>query len=385
MAQKSDISNESEMAHAYTPGLKVKRMEIVRRIRRLPIKGNIFVNEGDRVDFHTVIARTVIPGEPQIIKASANLGVTPELLKDYMIKREGEEVKEGERICGFDAFFGLWKNWVLSPIDGTIESVSYITGQIVLRGEPVPISVDAYVPGAVVKVMEGEGAVIETKGAIVQGVFGIGGERHGGVKVLVESPRDHLTAEKITPDCEGKVVVGGSLVSREALKKAVELGVAGVVVGGIRDIDLEDLLGYEVGVAITGQEEVGLTLIITEGFGEMVINPRTLELLKEYEGEMAAINGATQIRAGVIRPEIIIPHSKHVTKGDLSELAGGMRVGTHIRIIREPHFGGLGTVVDLPVELRRIETESSVRVVEIELDNGERVIVPRANVEIIET
>ncbi len=385
MAQKPETSKEFEMAHAYTPGLKVKRIEVIRRIRRLPIRGSISVNEGDKVNFHTKIAETVMPGEPQIVKASSSLGVTPELLKDYMVKKEGERVKEGERICGFNAFFGLWKNWVLSPIDGTIESVSYVTGQIVLREEPVPISVDAYIPGKVVKVMEGEGAVVETKGAIVQGVFGIGGERHGEIKVLVESPKDHLKADKITSDCEGKVVVGGSLVSREALKRAAELGVAGIVAGGIRDVDLADLLGYEIGVAITGQEEVGLTLIITEGFGEMAMNPRTLELLKEFEGETAAINGATQIRAGVIRPEIIIPHEKYAIEGGLSELTGGMKIGTHIRVIREPYFGRLGKVVDLPIELRRIKTESSVRVVEVELENGERVIVPRANVEIIET
>lgn len=67
------------------------------------------------------------------------------------------------------------------------------------------------------------------------------------------------------------------------------------------------------------------------------------------------------------------------------ELSSGMKPGTKIRIIREPYFGALGEVISLPIELQKVESESSVRVIEIELEGGERVIVPRANVEIIET
>ncbi len=58
--------------------------------------------------------------------------------------------------------------------------------------------------------------------------------------------------------------------------------------------------------------------------------------------------------------------------------------GTPIRIIRKPYFGAIGVVSKLPVPLQRIETESDVRVLEAELADGKRVIVPRANVEIIE-
>jgi len=42
-------------------------------------------------------------------------------------------------------------------------------------------------------------------------------------------------------------------------------------------------------------------------------------------------------------------------------------------------------VVSLPVELQEIESESSVRMIDIELEDGSKVIVPRANVKIIET
>jgi len=181
------------------------------------------------------------------------------------------------------------------------------------------------------------------------------------------------------------VIVGGSFVTADTLRKAVEVGAAGIVVGGIDDKNLRDFLGYDIGVAITGSEQKGITLIITEGFGKISMAHRTFELLKSIEGKKVSINGATQIRAGVIRPEIIAPGANpEDLKSDHEEISGGLDIGTHVRVIREPYFGRIGKVTALPPELQVIETEAKVRVLELEFEDGTRVLVPRANVEIIE-
>ena len=200
---------------------------------------------------------------------------------------------------------------------------------------------------------------------------------------MVDSNEDILTADKILAEHKGKIIVGGSLVTLEAFKKAEELGVNGIIVGGIKGVDLKEILGFEIGVAITGHEDINTTLIVTEGFGEMHMSLRTFNLLKDFSGYEVAINGATQIRAGVIRPEIIIPQEKYPIESSDESLERGMRPGTPVRIIREPYFGKIGTVISLPVHLQKVETESDVRVVEVSLDEG-NVVVPRANVEIIE-
>ncbi len=62
----------------------------------------------------------------------------------------------------------------------------------------------------------------------------------------------------------------------------------------------------------------------------------------------------------------------------------GMVPGTPIRVIREPYFGLLGEVVDLPPELQIIETGAHVRILRAKLADGRTVTIPRANVEIIE-
>ena len=382
--KKSKLKKVSRESYAYTPGLKVKLATVVYKTRRLPVPGEVLVKEKEKVNYDTIIARAYIRGDPEIVKAAMLLGVEPEDLPEYMTKKVGDKVAEGEVIARYTALFGLIKKMVPSPIDGTVESISTATGQVIIRGLPVPIEVNAYIPGEVVEVLPREGAIIKTNAAFVQGIFGIGGETHGKIKIAVDSPEEELTADHINSEDKGAILIGGSLVTLEALRKGVEVGVSCIVAGGIHHKDLKEFMGEEIGVAITGQEEVGLTLIITEGFGRMRMSQRTFNLLKRFEGYMASANGATQIRAGVIRPEIIIPHEEHYEEASGDELAAGMIPGTPVRIIREPYFGAVGRVISLPVELQQIQTRSYVRVVEVELEDGRVVIVPRANVEIIE-
>ncbi|RLE50004.1 MAG: hypothetical protein DRJ21_02005, partial [Candidatus Methanomethylicota archaeon] len=291
---------ESQSAHAYTPGLRVTPLFRVRKTRRLPIPGEVLVKEGDKVNYDTIVARTNLPGDIRIISAAAILGVEPDELMHYMLKKPGDPVKKGEVIAKYRAFFGLIKSEVKSPVDGYIEHVSEVTGQVILREPPIPIEIDAYVPGIVTKVLPREGVIIECAATFIEGIFGIGGERHGEIYIAVKSPEEELTPDKITPECEGKIVVGGSYASVEVLKKAMEYGAKGVVVGGVDFKDISDFLGYEIGVAITGHEDIPMTVIITEGFSKIRMVKKTFNLLKENEGELAAIKGATQIRAGVI-------------------------------------------------------------------------------------
>jgi len=374
---------ETGEAHAYTPGLKVKKSMSVDKTRRLPILGEVFPKVGDRVEYNEVIARTEISGDPEILKVAMVLGVEAEDVPRFMLKKLGDRVEKDELIAYYSALFGLIKKRVASPVAGTVESISEITGQVIIRGAPIPVEVDAYIPGTVVEAMPREGAVIEANAAFIQGIFGIGGETHGDIHMISATNDQMLEADMIKPEHKGLVLIGGSLVTLEALRRAVELGVSAIVCGGIKHQDLTTFIGEEIGVAITGQEEVGITLIVTEGFGRMTMSQRTFDLLRDFEGRRACVNGATQIRAGVLRPEIIIPHETKAEAGE-EALTSGMVPGTPIRIIRQPYFGAIGKVHSLPVELQQLESESMVRVVNIELEDGRVVTVPRANVEIIE-
>jgi hypothetical protein len=373
------------MAHAYTPGLKVTERTKVVKDRRLPLSGDVLVSAGQKVTGQDIVARTALPGNVTTLNVAGLLGVPPEDISGMMLKKVNEPIDKGEVIAQSKGFFGLFKSAVHAPITGTIESISEITGQMILREPPQPVEVTAYIDGEVTEVFPREGVLVETVASMIQGIFGIGGETRGELITVVNSPDEALSDKQIDEKCKGKIVIGGSLCEESALEKAKSVGAKGIVAGGVEDESLKKFLGYDIGVAITGSEKIGVTLVVTEGFGKMRMANHTFNLLKSLNGKIASMNGATQIRAGVIRPEVIVPCADKKAEIKSSIRESGLEINTLVRIIRQPFFGLLGKVVALPVELQVIETESKVRVLEVELENGKRITLPRANVEIIES
>jgi hypothetical protein len=370
------------MATAYTPGLTVSAYTTLHRTRRLPLKGEVVAREGESVGPDTVVARSEIPGILRTVRAAERLGIDADELPGAVRVAVGDRVSAGQLLAEARSFFGMFRSECRSPVEGAVEIINPVTGHVSIREKASPIEVNAYVEGTVAEVLPGEGVVVETHGALVQGIFGVGGERQGRIHIAVSGPDQPLTEADFSPELAGKIVVGGSNLSAGALQRASELGVAGIVVGAIVDEDLIRFLGYDIGVAITGHEAINLTLVLTEGFGTLSMAARTFELLRSLEGQAASVNGATQIRAGVIRPEIVVPRS--VAHMDERADSHNLYIGTPIRIIREPYFGRLARVAALPPEPQRIPSGAEVRVLEAELETGGRVIVPRANVEIIQ-
>ena len=337
---------------------------------------------GEKVSPGTVVARAQLPGILQTVRMSERLGIEPNEVPGAVGVKAGERVEKDQILAETKGLFGFFKQKVTSDFVGTVEEVSDITGSILIREPSTPIDIDAYLDGTVAEVMPGEGAIVETRGAMVQGIFGVGGERQGTIRVAVASPGVPLGPEHMSEADRGKILVGGSGMSYEALGRAAELGVLGLVAGGLKDSDLVRYLGYDIGVAITGNEAIPLTILVTEGFGFLAMADRTFELLKSLEGKAASMNGATQIRAGVIRPEIVVPLTESAAKSPDAD-AFELKVGTSIRCIREPYFGRLGTVTELPATLVTLESGTEVRVLRAKLENGEEATVPRANVEIV--
>jgi len=309
-----------------------------------------------------------------IVNVSKKLDIRPMLLRAYMRYREGDEVRQGAIIADSQGGFGL--EYCYAPTTGVIEKVCTKTGAVTIVRPTKSTEVDAYLLGRVAEVFPETGARVEATAAYVQGLFGLGFENHG----------------VLTPDLAEAIVVGGANITLEAMRKAVDLGVAGIITGGANHADLAGLLGHELGVGITGQEDLALTVILTEGFGTMPMASDTFELLKSAEGRLASVNGSTQVRAGAIRPEIVIPsldddgaappRPVEECLHELKHERGDAVLGSKVRIVRNPKFGQWGTVVALPDDPVAYETEAKLLSAEVEFSDGQRIFVPLANLEI---
>ena len=365
------------MSKSYTPGLKVLEKTLIKKERILPLKGKVHVEEGVLVEANDVVASTEIPGNVQMLNIANELNIDPDQVSDCMLCSLDEHIKKGQIIAQSKGLFGLFKSEVKSPLDGTIGNISDVTGQVIISEKPYPIEVDAYIPGKINNIFEKEGVLVSSYGMLIQGIIGIGSEKKGYIKIINNKDIDS------SEDISDNIIVMKSSLTYDFYEKLSGLEVQGVVCGGIDYNTLTKILKKPLGVAITGMEDT-ITIIVTEGFGEISMANRTYELLNKNNEKFASINGATQIRAGVMRPEIFIGFDIGIESFKVFDEENlVISIGSKVRIIREPYFGEIGKVVELPSKLVKIDTETTSRVAIIELENGSKEIIPRANLEVI--
>ncbi len=328
-------------------------------------------------------------GAVVIVNVARKLDVSPMLLRAYMRYREGDEVRQGAVIA--DSAGGMGIDYCYAPATGVIEKVCTKTGTVTILRPSKPTEVDAYLRGRVAEVYPERGASVKAVASFVQGVFGVGFENYGPLRVVSRDPSSVLEADDVIPDHSGAVLVGGAKVTLEALLKGVDAGVKGFIAGGADHCDLSTLLGRDIGVGITGQEDLALSVVLTEGFGLMPMAGDTWDLLRAADGRLVSLNGSTQVRAGVLRPEIIIPSDRADEEGarpveerlvEREQAKGEATVGSKVRIVRNPKFGAWGKIVRLPDEPVRFETEAELAAAEVELEDGSRLLVPLTNLEI---
>ncbi|HDQ70637.1 MAG TPA: hypothetical protein ENN19_00900 [Chloroflexi bacterium] len=338
----------------------------IRRERVLPAPGEVLVKAGDRVEPTQVVARTEQPGDFRIVQVARLIDVTASKLKDFLQVKAGDKVEKGQVIAK--------RGWlpprtVKSPIDGTVTARG--GGRVLIEGPSTRLDLRAYINGTVTNVVAPYGLVIETSGALVQGIWGSGGESFGVLKCIVESPDQILNAQDIDPSCHSMILVGGAGIEDLAvIEQAQEFQVRGIILGGISAHLVPDL------------EDTLLPVVVTEGIGVVPMASPIFKLLQSSDGRDAAISGRVRSRWNVIYPEIIIPLPAESLP---TQVASGepLKVGTQVRLVRSPHMGAIGIVLSIPETEQEIATGAKVRVAKVDLGHENPVIVPLVNLEVL--
>jgi transcription antitermination factor NusG len=345
----------------------------LKRERRLPIAGEVLVAVGDSVEPADIIARGPQKSETCVIDVAKSLSVSEHQAGQYMQKEIGDTVEIGEVIAAKKGPIGLLGKTCRAPVSGSIIAIN--RGQVLLqsmvkesRETAKESELPALIRGKVVEIINGYGAVIETKAGLIEGIWGWGGASTGLLKVLVNSRDEPLTTAAIDIASQGHILVGGTSIDQAALLRAAEVKVSGIVVGSVHAslAELEPKLPYPV--------------LITEGLGQVPMAAVIFELLRSYDGEMAYIRGPLKSDGRQKRPELLIfPATRgQVTPVDRSTL---LQEGTTVRVTREPYMGRVGKVKSIPNKSRLMESGIALRSAEIDLGDGERVFVPIANLE----
>jgi len=170
----------------------------------------------------------------------------------------------------------------------------------------------------------------------------------------------------------GIACIGQTLV---ALMGGLDLSIPFVI--GSANIGLMFLITLGVPAFVA----LGFVLVITEGFGAMNMGRRAWDIFRALEGRRVALSGATQVRAGVIRPEVVAaPRGAGSAAPDIVPVDAA---GARVRVVRGSRFGDLGVIRAAPATPGVLATGALAAVFEVELDSGERISLPRSNVEAV--
>jgi hypothetical protein len=112
--------------------------------------------------------------------------------------------------------------------------------------------------------------------------------------------------EEIEDNVEGKIVVSRGRLSGREIEGLREGGARGTVFSQLNVEDIEGLFDEEVYSGVTGRLDRGIVVLLLDGFGTEPMDEENWAFFKSLDGAPAYLNGITQIRAGVVRPEFII-------------------------------------------------------------------------------
>ena len=104
------------MPHSYTPGLTVTEQAVVRRRRMLSLPGSVLVTTGETVRANQAVARAELPGKVYPLNLANQLGVAPDEIYEYLIKKAGDPVQKDEILAENKPLIKWLKTEILSPI-----------------------------------------------------------------------------------------------------------------------------------------------------------------------------------------------------------------------------------------------------------------------------
>jgi hypothetical protein len=362
----------------------VQRCAVLRRDRLLPLPGEVLLEVGDRVESDTVVARAAGRGVLHTVNVARQLDVLPAEVPAAMRVAEGDQVAAGATLARTRGLWGLMAARCRAPVTATVVAISAHTGQVLLEEPARPLSVTGFLPGIVATVHPGRGVTVAGWAARVAGVLGVGGECLGTLTPAVGRRDAVLDAAQIPADASGAVLLGGALVTAAALARAAAAGAAGLITGGIHDADLSRWRGRDLVLADTTGQTAPLTLVVVGGFGRVPLDPAADALLREHAGRPVGLSAWTRVRAGAVRPEVLVPRPRdaHRDAGVVAS-AGDLAPGARVQVVAPPWFGRLGRVARLPDAPVTLESGARCRVAEVDLDQGDTVQVARANLEVL--
>lgn len=348
------------------PVVHILPMTRIRRHRLLPVAGRVLVRKGQIVNPIDVIAETNLYPHHVLLDVARSLGVPTGDADKFLEREAGDTVSEGDVLAGP---VGWNKRVLRAPCSGRL--IQSGNGKILLEEEKPPFQIRAGLPGVIASLTPGRGAVVESVGSLVQGVWGNGVVGFGILSVVIKNPEDILTVDQIDLGLRGRVILAGYCGVEQVLQTLSELPIQGLILSSM-DASLIPLV-----------EELSFPVAVIDGFGLLPMNSLAFNLLRTSNDREIAVNAEKRDAYTNQRPEVLISLPVNQTIHEPRD-ATMFSPGQRVRIVRAPHQAQIGTLVAIKPGLDALPNGIKARTAEVELENSNKIKLPLANLEVLE-
>ncbi len=342
----------------FARSVRISPFSLIQVERRLPVPGDVLVRPGETVDPAQTIAKAEIRGWV-CLDVAKELRVKEGELERFLRKKPGEKVEAGEELASRKGFLPFTFVSYASPVSGRVAAIGM--GTVILETTSEVLELKAGLKGTVSQIIPYYGAILESRGALIEGVWCNGREKAGILKVVGDK-NSPLSAESIQTSARGFIVAGGIIKDEAVLSRAAEVQVGGMIAGSLK-ASLRDKASA-----------MPYPIILTEGFGEIPMSTPAFELLQTSEGYEVALIASPPSIIISIAEELLTPPRP-----------GERKIGLKVKVVRGPHRGLFGEVLESTRREMVLESGHIVPSALVRLENGQEVELPIFNLEAIES
>ncbi len=335
------------------------------RERQLPLKGTVRARLHQKVAPGDIVAEAAWAREHIFLDVARTFGMTSQAADKCMRCKPGETLQAGAVVA---IGRGLVPKVIRTPRAAKV--VACGGGQVLLEAGETRVELRAGLSGVVTEVLPDRGVVIQTVGALIQGVWGNGRVDTGVMVNLADKPDTVLAADRLDVSMRGSIIVAGQVKDAAVLKAAAEMPVRGLLLGSL----LPSLLPEA--------REVRYPIVLTDGFGPVPMNSAAYRLITSNTKREATLNAESFDRYTGARPEVIIPLPSDMPPPPPQD-AEVFAPGQTVRLRRQPAAGAIGTIIELRPGLSLFPSGLRAPAAEVRLENGEQLLIPLVNMEVV--
>jgi hypothetical protein len=341
-------------------------LTLVRRERLLPedTEAQVETSVGSRVGLRDIVARGSAPAPYAVVDAMRFFKLKkPEDLQPLL------EVSVGDIVSATQTLAARGRRRLVSPMVGRVAAVD--NGRIILQAAAETIELDAGLNGQVVEVRKGRGVVIETFGAVFQGVWGNNRRAVGAIRNDPTNGIENVDPDAIDIQFRGSIIVTRRSITPSLMRALVDLNLAGLIAPSMETDMIKEAVN------------IRPAILLTAGFGAQRMNTVTYQFFDEMDGRQATLDAIMPAPQELRRPEVIVNVPLHPQERPSAPLTNvSLQQGMQVRVVYGDGSVAFGEVISLPKTPVLLDNGLRVHCAQVALVTGERPMVPLANIEV---